>query len=77
MKEPWKISLMYVWRESRSFFCLYLIFLLTSLVFMRDLEGPYVFHYWTGLLLMFPIAVLRTLWAFVRKLHELRNGSPE
>ena len=71
--EARKTAFMYAWREHRSFFLLYLIFVLTNLVFMRDIEGPYVFLYWVALIFMFPIAILRMLWTFVRKFHELGN----
>jgi hypothetical protein len=75
MQEARKTALMYAWREHRSFFFLYLAFLLTNLVFMRYLEGPYVFFYWTCVLLMFPLAILRMSWTFARKLKELRDVS--
>lgn len=77
MQEARKTALIYAWREDRSFFFLYLVFLLTNLVFMRDLEGPYVYFYWASLLLMFPLAILRMSWTYARKLKELRDGSSE
>ena len=77
MQEARKTALMYAWREHRSFFFLYLAFLLTNLVLMGYLEGPYVSFYWACVLLVFPLAILRMSWTFSRKLKDLRDGSTE